>query len=75
MVLVAIWLVSRRSQRTHALLVFADLGAKNDFTPAECGANAMRAGFDCSTAENVTEGYRGLEGPRKIRCREVVRFS
>jgi hypothetical protein len=65
MVSVAIWLVSGRSQLTHALLMFADLGANNDFTPDECGAMQCVLGFACPTAENVTEGYRGLEAPQK----------
>ena len=61
----AIWLMSRRSQLTHALLVFADLGAENGFTPDECEAVRCVLGFACSTAENVTEAYRGaLEGAR-----------
>jgi hypothetical protein len=56
--------------------VFADLGAKNDFTPDECGAMECLLGFACSTAENVTEGYRGCSTRReKIRCREVIRLS
>ena len=65
MMSVAIWLVSRRSQLTHALLVFAELGAKNDFTPDECGAMQCALGFACSTAENVMEAYRALEAPQK----------
>jgi hypothetical protein len=36
MVSVAIWRVSRGRNFTHALLVFADLGAENAFTPDEC---------------------------------------
>jgi hypothetical protein len=47
MMSVAIWLVSRRSQFTHAFLVFAELGAKNDFTPDECGAMQCALGFAC----------------------------
>jgi hypothetical protein len=37
MVSVAIWLVSRARNFTHALL-FADLGAENGFSPDECEA-------------------------------------
>ena len=51
---------------THALLVFADLGAKNGFTPDECGAMQCALGFACSTAENVRESLsRALEAPQK----------
>ena len=58
--------MSRRSQLTHALLVFAELGAKNDFTPDECGAMQCALGFACSTAENVRESLsRALEAPQK----------
>jgi hypothetical protein len=69
--------VSRRSQLTHPLLVFAELGAKDDFTPDECEAMQQCAlGFACSTAENVMEAYRGRSRRRKkIRCREVIRLS
>ena len=50
---------------THALLVFADLGAKNGFTPDEREAMQCVLGFACSTAENVTEAYQGaLEAAR-----------
>ena len=61
---------------THALLVSADLGADNGFTPDECGAMQCALGFACSTAENVMEAYRGRSRRRKkIRCREVIRLS
>ena len=60
---------------THALLVFAELGAKNDFTPDECGAMQCALGFACSSAENVMEAYRGRSRRRKkIRCRELFVF-
>jgi hypothetical protein len=74
MMSVAIWLVSRRSQLTH-MLVFDELGAKNDFTPDECGAMQCALGFAYSTAENVMEAYRGRSRRKKIRCREVIRLS
>ena len=45
MVSVAIWLVSRGRNFTHALLVFADLGAENGFTPDECEAMQCLLGF------------------------------
>jgi hypothetical protein len=45
---------------THALLVSADLGADNGFTPDQCAL-----GFACSTAENVMEAYRGRSRRRK----------
>jgi hypothetical protein len=65
MVSVAIWLVSRGRNFTHALMVSADLGAKNGLTPDECEAMQCALGFACSTAENVTEAYRGaLEAAR-----------
>jgi hypothetical protein len=64
MMAVAIWLVSRRSQLTHALLVFADRGAKNDFTPDECGAMQCALGFACSIAKNVREARGALEAAR-----------
>ena len=62
---VTIWLVSRRSQLTHALPVFAELGDKNDFTPDECGAVQCALGFTCSIAENVREAYRGRSRRQK----------
>jgi hypothetical protein len=62
MMSVAIWLVSRRSQLTHALLVFAELGAKN-VTPQRMRGMQCALGFACSTAENVTS--RALETPQK----------
>jgi hypothetical protein len=46
-------------------MVSADLGAKNGLTSDECEAMQCVPGFACSTAENVTEAYRGaLEGAR-----------
>jgi hypothetical protein len=57
--------VSRRSQLSHALLVFAELGAKYDFTPDECGAMQCALAFACSTAENVMKAYRGRSRRRK----------
>jgi hypothetical protein len=50
MVSVAIWPVSARNF-THALLVFADLGAENGFTPDECEATQCVLGFACATGE------------------------
>jgi hypothetical protein len=58
MVSVAIWLVSARNF-THSLLVFAYLGARNGLTPDECEAIQCALGFAYSTAEKVTEAYRG----------------
>ena len=61
MMSVAIWFVSRRSQLTHALLMFADLGAKNDFTPDECGAmQCVRASLalPLKMSRKVIEGSR-----------------
>ena len=66
MVSVAIWLVSRARNFTHALRVFADLGAENGFTPDACEAMQCVLGFACATGENLTEAYLGaLEAPQK----------
>jgi hypothetical protein len=62
MVSVAIWLASRRSQLTHALLVFAELGAKSDFTPDECRAIQWALGSlapPLKTSGKLIEGARG----------------
>jgi len=68
MVSVAIWFVSARNV-THSLLVFADLGAKNGLTPDECAAIQCVLGFAYSTAEKVTEAFRGpLEAARLNRA-------
>ena len=66
MVSVAIWLVSCGRNFTHALPVFADLGAENGFNPDECEpCNACWASA-CATGENLTEAYLGaLEAPQK----------
>jgi hypothetical protein len=50
MVSVAIWLVSRARNFTHALL-FADLGAENGFSPDECEAIQCVLGVACATGE------------------------
>jgi hypothetical protein len=55
MVSVAIWLVSRARNFTHALLVFANLGAENGFTPDESEAMQCVLGFACATGENLTD--------------------
>ena len=55
MVSVAIWLVSRGRNFMHALLVFADLGAENGFTPDECEAMQCVLGFAWATGENLTD--------------------
>jgi hypothetical protein len=52
-------------------MVSADLGAKNGLTPDECEAMQCVLGFACSTAENVTEAYRGApEGARLKKMRK-----
>jgi hypothetical protein len=72
---VAIWLVSRRSQLTHALLVFAELGAKSDFTPDECRAMQCALGSLAPPLKTSGKTYRGRSRCRKkIRCREVIAF-
>ena len=64
--------MSRARNFTHALLVFADLGTENGFTPDECEAMQCALGFACSTGENVTEAYLGRSRRRKnIRLSDI----
>jgi hypothetical protein len=74
MVSVAIWLVSRARNFTHALL-FADLGAENGFSPDECEAMQCALGSLAPPLKTSGKTYRGRSRCRKkIRCREVIAF-
>ena len=75
MVSVAIWLVSCGRNFTHALPVFADLGAENGFNPDECepcnacwaslapGENLTDVGYACVKEPSVVSTPWGLSAP------------